>query len=156
CSQARATGNLAVLPCGPLPANPGELFTDDRLGRIMAWAEGRYDRILCDSPPLLAFADGMVASRLVDGVLLVVRADKGVRAAAACARDLLHSTQSRVLGVIVNRLHGGNAYGYRYYRTRVAYADYRNQNEYAQHDKRASREAAKKGDAPAGPFKNAA
>src|SRR5229473_3307985 len=67
--------NLDVLPSGANPPNPTELLTGMRFGQILAWAEGRYDRILCDAPPILAVSDCALIGQRLDGAFLVIRAD---------------------------------------------------------------------------------
>jgi capsular exopolysaccharide synthesis family protein len=114
--QRTAVANLDVLPSGPNPPNPTELLTGEKFGRMLAWAEKRYDRILCDAPPILAVSDCALIGRRLDGAFLVIRADKNDRIMAGRARDTLHGMNCNVLGVIVNSLFTGDTYGYAYYR----------------------------------------
>src|SRR4029078_6676857 len=44
-------GNLSVLPCGPIPANPSELISSGRMKELLQVAGRRFDHILIDSPP---------------------------------------------------------------------------------------------------------
>ncbi len=116
--------NLDVLPSGANPPNPTELLTGMRFGQILDWAEGRYDRILCDAPPILAVSDCALIGQRLDGAFLVIRADKNDRIMAGRARDTLRGMNCNVLGVIVNSLFTGDTYGYAYYR-KSSYSHYK-------------------------------
>jgi polysaccharide biosynthesis transport protein len=107
--------NLDVLPSGPnSPPNPAELLSGRSFAKIVAWAETRYDRIICDSPPILAVSDCALVGRLLDGAVLVIHADKNDRVIASRARDALRSMNCPLLGVIINGLRAGSTYGYGY------------------------------------------
>ncbi|NVL93394.1 MAG: polysaccharide biosynthesis tyrosine autokinase, partial [Desulfobacterales bacterium] len=64
--------NLNILTCGTVPANPSELLSSKRMQRLLALFGEKYDRIIMDSPPVLAVTDSIVLSRLVEGIILVV------------------------------------------------------------------------------------
>lgn len=93
---------LDVLPAGPRRANPAELLASPRMSDVLAWAEGQYDQVLIDSPPILAAADAAVVARWVDGLVLVVRPDKNPRTAVLRALDSCRTLGVSVLGVVVN------------------------------------------------------
>src|SRR5262249_9434372 len=120
--------NLDLLPSGVNPPNPTELMTGERFGKILAWAEKRYDRILCDTPPLLAVSDCALIGRQLDGALLLIRADKNDRLMAARAHNTLRALNCNVLGVIVNSVVAGDTYGNAYYRQSSQYSSYYEQN----------------------------
>jgi polysaccharide biosynthesis transport protein len=122
--QKTPIANLELLPSGVNPPNPTELLTSDRFGKILAWAEKRYDRILCDAPPILAVSDCALIGRQLDGAFLLIRADKNDRVMATRARNALRAMNCNVLGVIVNSLVTGDAYGYAYYRKSSYYSSY--------------------------------
>jgi capsular exopolysaccharide synthesis family protein len=116
--------NMDILPSGSNPPNPTELLTGTRFGQILDWADSRYDRILCDAPPILAVSDCALIGRRLDGAFLVIRADKNDRVMARRARDTLHAMNCNVLGAIVNSLFTGDTYGYAYYRKSSYYSKY--------------------------------
>jgi succinoglycan biosynthesis transport protein ExoP len=118
--------NLFVLPCGPLPPNPAELLQTDRFAALARELLQRFDRILFDSPPLLAVTDGALLSRVVDGTIVVVRSGRTTRDALQRARRHLDSVGAHVTGVVVNdvdlksaRYGGYNYYYYQYYQDRT-------------------------------------
>ena len=120
--------NLDLLPSGVNPPNPAELMTTDRLGKILVWAEKHYDRVLCDTPPILAVSDCALIGRQLNGAFLLIRADKNDRLMAVRARNALRAMNCNVLGVIVNSLVSGDAYGYAYYRKSSHYSQYYHQD----------------------------
>jgi capsular exopolysaccharide synthesis family protein len=126
--QKTPVANLDLLPSGVNPPTPTELLTGNKFGKILAWAETRYDRILCDAPPILAVSDCALIGRQLDGAFLLIRADKNDRVMATRARNALRAMNCNVLGVIVNSLVAGDAYGYAYYRKSSYYSSYYQQN----------------------------
>lgn len=110
--------NLFVLPCGPLPPNPAELLLTKRFKTVLDELSERFDRILLDSPPLLAVTDGVVLSRVSDGVILVAQAGKTFRDDVAMAARQLRDVNAPILGTILNiiditdRRYGGYYYAY--------------------------------------------
>jgi capsular exopolysaccharide synthesis family protein len=108
--------NLDVLPCGPVPPNPSELLHTKRFAEVIAACQGRYDRIVLDSPPTSAVTDPAVLGNLADGVILIVKGAQTRREAAAHARRQLVAAKCRLLGVVVNEIDFSNpGYGYQYY-----------------------------------------
>ena len=66
--------NLSVIPCGPVPPNPAELFHSDRFKALLRTVSEKFDRVIIDSPPVAAVTDPTILSTLVDGTVVVVRA----------------------------------------------------------------------------------
>ncbi|MBA2541852.1 MAG: polysaccharide biosynthesis tyrosine autokinase [Deltaproteobacteria bacterium] len=114
--------NLYVLPCGPQPPNPAELLLTNRFKQVLAELVSRFDRVLLDSPPVLAVTDAVVLSRLSDGVMLIAQAGKTQLADITTAGRQFKDVDAPILGVILNdmditdRRYGG----YHYY----AYGNY--------------------------------
>ena len=108
--------NLFVLPCGPTPPNPAELLLTKRFREILEQLEGRFDRILLDSPPLLAVTDAVILARLSDGVVLIAQAGKTAADDARTAASQLRDVEAPILGVILNDMDlSDKRYGYSYY-----------------------------------------
>src|ERR1041384_2253267 len=112
--------NLSLLPCGPIPPNPAELISSERMKDLLQKLAERYDHILIDSPPLIHVTDPVILSSLVDGVILVVHGGKSSRAVVQRARQQLSSVGAKIFGVVLNnvdmRREGYDEYYYhRYY-----------------------------------------
>ncbi|HKQ06562.1 MAG TPA: polysaccharide biosynthesis tyrosine autokinase [Blastocatellia bacterium] len=112
--------NLSLLPCGPVPPNPAELLSSDKMKALLQAMAARYDHILLDSPPLISVTDPVILSTIVDGVILVVHGGKSTREMARRARQDLESVGAKIFGVVLNnvdmRREGYDGYYYqRYY-----------------------------------------
>jgi capsular exopolysaccharide synthesis family protein len=109
--------NLFVLPCGPTPPNPAELLMTNRFETVLKELESRFDLIILDSPPLQPVTDAVVLSKLVDGVIMVVRAGKTRREEIKRATRQLRTVGGTIIGVIVNEFdaRSRDAYYYNYY-----------------------------------------
>lgn len=111
-----AIDNLHVIPAGPRRPDPAELLLGDQFAALLAWADGRYDQVLVDCPPVLAVSDAQIVSRLVDGVILVVTPEKNHRRLVERAYHSFVSCGANVVGVVANRIseQAGRGYGYGY------------------------------------------
>jgi Mrp family chromosome partitioning ATPase len=78
--------------------------------------EGTFTHIIIDSPPVGSFTDGVLASTLVDGVLLVVHSGKTSRGVVRRTRQLLQDVGAKVFGVILNNV-DLRQHDYYYYRS---------------------------------------
>lgn len=96
--------NLSILPCGPIPPNPAELISSDRMKELLRDLSGKYDHILIDSPPLTNVTDPVILSTMVDGVILVVQAGRTTRDLVRRARTELSSVGAKIFGVVLNNL----------------------------------------------------
>jgi len=115
CIKTTDIPNLYVLPCGPQPPNPAELLLTNRFKEVLADLESRYDRILLDSPPILAVTDAVVLARLSDGVVMVAQAGKTLIDDASRATRQLRDVDAPILGVILNDIDlADRRYGYYY------------------------------------------
>lgn len=118
-----STGLLSFLPAGPVPSNPAELVSSDKMRSLLDQLAITYDFVVVDSPPLMCATDPVILSTLVDGVLLVVQGGKTSRQMARHAQQELESVGANIYGVVLNNvdLRGG---GYeRYYYMRY-YSEY--------------------------------
>jgi capsular exopolysaccharide synthesis family protein len=96
--------NLRIVPSGPAMGDlePVHLLQSNRMLDIIVQCSAA-DVVLIDGAPILAVADSLGLTEMVDGVILVAHAQKGNRAAVARARDQLRQVGGRVLGGV---LHG--------------------------------------------------
>ena len=117
--------NLSVLPCGPIPPNPAELISSDRMKELLRALSQQFDHILIDSPPMVSVTDPVILSTMVDGLILVVQAGRSTRELARRARRELARVGARVFGVVLNnvnvRREGYDDYDY--YRYTSGYKD---------------------------------
>ena len=113
--QHEATG-LNILPSGAIPPNPAELIGSEQMRKFIRTLEGTFTHIIIDTPPVGSFTDGVLASTLVDGVLLVVHSGKTSRGVARRTKQLLQDVGAKVFGVILNNVNL-REHDYYYYRS---------------------------------------
>jgi len=94
--------NLDILPVGAQPPNPAELVGSEKMKNLLSGLKERYDFILVDSPPIMAVADGLLLSRMVDSVLFVVRSGVTPKPMAREARSKLARVKARIIGIVLN------------------------------------------------------
>jgi capsular exopolysaccharide synthesis family protein len=102
--QKLPINNVSLLPCGPIPPNPAELISSEKMRNMLAMLSERYDHILIDSPPLINVTDPVILSRMVDGVILVVHGGKSTRYVVCRARQELASVGAKIFGVVLNNV----------------------------------------------------
>lgn len=107
--------NLDILPVGPLPPNPTVILTSHKLAKIIKELEEKYDRIIIDTPPVLAAADAGIISHLTDGVVLVVKVGQTTKDALRLAISNLTASGAKILGTIINGVSSKNSSYYYYY-----------------------------------------
>jgi capsular exopolysaccharide synthesis family protein len=109
--------NLFVLNCGSTPPNPTELVGSKKMHDTLADLKNRYDFILIDSPPVMPVSDAVVLSTMVEGVVLVVRAQETRKDLVKAAVSQLGNGQGKILGVVLNRvdIRSADYTGYQYY-----------------------------------------
>ena len=96
--------NLRMVAAGPIPPNPAELLSSERMKSLLGQLSCRYDHIVIDSPPLGSVTDAMILSTMVDGVLLVVHGGKNSRHAVQRACYELSAVGARIFGIVLNNV----------------------------------------------------
>lgn len=105
--------NTYLMTAGVIPANPLELLSSNRFTEALDQLGKIFDFILLDAPPALAVSDALVLSRLVDGVLYVVRCDSTPKQAVIAGVKRLRRVDATLVGVLLNRV-GERQHGYGY------------------------------------------
>jgi succinoglycan biosynthesis transport protein ExoP len=113
----RPTGmaNLDCLVCGPVPPNPSELLSSDRMQTLIREAMAEYQFVLVDAPPLLNVADGRILATMVEGAILVVKGGFTPRELVQQARSHVRDVGAHLIGVVLNDVdvrHDGYYKGY--------------------------------------------
>jgi len=109
--------NLFYIPSGPIPPNPSELLGSNLFKSTIQFLGEKFDHIVLDSPPVLGFADSIILSTFVDGIVLVVQGGKTPRETLQRTKDILYQVNARILGVVINRVDIGRGdYAYYYHR----------------------------------------
>lgn len=109
--------------------NATDIFTSQRMRKIVNNLKEKYDYILFDTPPVMTVADARVVGQLVDKTIFVVRWDKTPRKVVRASIDLLSSGGTRIAGIVLQQVdlkrYGKLGYGdsgyYYHYGTSGAY-----------------------------------
>ena len=105
---------LDVLASGPVPPFPTEMLSSQTMSDLLKHAGSIYEYVLLDSPPILSVTDGVLLSRQVDAVILVVRHGKSSKNVVRRGRDLLVRSGAPMAGIVLNAvdLNAPEYYGY--------------------------------------------
>lgn len=107
--------SLTLLPAGPMPNNATELFSSEKMVRLINDLSRRYpDRlVIFDTPPLLAATEAHVLATLVGQVVLVVEAQRTTHAHLAEALEQLADSKAKV-SLLLNKSHDNDEGEYHY------------------------------------------
>ena len=94
--------SMNVLVSGDVPPNPSELLGSTQMQSLLSASRSRFDFIILDLPPVNAVTDALVASKLVDGMVIVVRENQTVRGALAETIRQLKLVDAHLLGFVYN------------------------------------------------------
>ena len=97
--QVEDTG-LFILPAGNITRKTSEILGSSRIAGVIDSLKAEFDYVLVDSPPVLPLVDMNVISRMVDGVIMVVRAGKTQKDIVLKAFKSL--SKCNVVGVVLN------------------------------------------------------
>jgi capsular exopolysaccharide synthesis family protein len=103
--QATDRRNLSVLPTGRISRYPAEVFEGAGVDQFIEDLRTRFDFVIFDGAPLLEFPDAYALVPRVDGVILVVQAERTSIDDAQRAQRNIEEAGGRLLGVIINRQH---------------------------------------------------
>jgi capsular exopolysaccharide synthesis family protein len=108
-----ALPGLTFLCSGATPPNPAELIGSRKMGQLIAEWRQKFDFVVIDCPPILPVTDAALLSRVVDGVLLVVRFAVSKQQAISRAVRIMLAVRAEFFGVIVNDMDTQSSeYGY--------------------------------------------
>lgn len=105
--------NLFLIGGGTQPPNPAELLGSEKMHDLLQQLRGQFEFIFVDSSPVLAVSDPVFLSTMVDGTLFVV-SPKTPKPLLRKARARLNIPQSKLLGILLNRvdIHNNEYSGY--------------------------------------------
>lgn len=120
--QRTTEPNLFVITAGRTPPNPSELLAGERMNHLLAnLAQGPFDWVVIDTPPVLAVTDAVIVAQKVAGLVFVIGSEMTRRVHAERALETLQSGKVRGLGVVLNRVdfernkyYYSRYYGYQY------------------------------------------
>lgn len=114
--------NMWVVTAGDLPPNPAELLGSENMDITVQTLKEYFDVIILDLPPLSSVSDALIASKLTNGMVVVVRQGYCDRRSLDEAIQQLRFADAKILGFVMT---GGNTMSKGYKRYGKSYGDYR-------------------------------
>lgn len=113
--------NLWVMTAGDIPPNPAELLGSANMAVTVNALADVFDVIILDLPPVTAVSDALIVSKLVDGMLIVVRQDYCDRHSVDEVVRQLRFVDGKILGFVMTGADTQKK-GYKHY---GSYRDYK-------------------------------
>ncbi len=105
----------SVIAAGRIPPNPIELLSSRKMEDMLEKLKSYYDYIILDLPPVGEVSDAIVAAKFTDGVLMVACQNYCTRKAFSHAVEQFDFVDSKILGIVLNRVSdNAGGYGYKY------------------------------------------
>jgi len=95
---------LRVITSGPIPPDPVELLSGNRMTELLDLAKNEFDYIIIDGPPVIGLADALVLSNLSDATILTVQAGKTRKASLMAALKRLERSSGNIIGTLLSRV----------------------------------------------------
>jgi succinoglycan biosynthesis transport protein ExoP len=122
CLHVDAASGVHYICARPDTPNAPDVLESEAMKNALALFMERYDLVILDCPPVMAFSDARIVCRLADYTLFLVFWAKTPREVVLNALSLLRSVTDRI-GVVVNKVdlakhvrYGYGDYGYYYSR----------------------------------------
>ncbi|RCJ18233.1 capsular biosynthesis protein [Nostoc minutum NIES-26] len=100
--QLPSMSKLSTITAGPIPPDPTQLLSSDRMKRLMAEFHNAFDLVIYDAPHLNGLADATLLAPHTDGILMVVKMDKTDASVLDRALDNLKISRLNILGMVGN------------------------------------------------------
>jgi len=105
---------LFVMPAGPPMLNAADLISLGFSG-VLAQVSRNFDLVIVDAPPMLGLSETQQLASMVDGVLVITKADSTSAKALAETLAVLTRGRANVLGVVMNQVKFSSLKGFGYY-----------------------------------------
>ena len=115
CLQTIPGTTLQLLGSSTNVGSPSKLLRSTRIQKVLESLREQADYVIIDTPPIGLLADAASFSRLVDGVVYVIREDFANRSEVLRCLQSLSDSQANILGYVLNGTsRTNNRYGYGY------------------------------------------
>lgn len=118
--------NLRVITAGDVPPNPAELLGSKQMEMVIKAMADVFDVIIIDLPPINIVSDALIVSKLLSGMVVVVRQDYCSQSDLAEVVRQLEFAKSKILGFVMtgSNIQQKNYKRYGNYRGSSAYGKY--------------------------------
>lgn len=95
-----ADDNLSILPAAKSVSNSSGLVSSQSMKMLLQTLKEQYDYVIIDAPPILPLSDMSIFEEVVDGIVIVVRAEKTPKSALIRSLDTIDN--KKIFGLILN------------------------------------------------------
>jgi capsular exopolysaccharide synthesis family protein len=117
--------NLFFLSAGHRSTIPAELLASTEMDDLLLLLRNKFDRTIFDTAPIHAVSDSLILASKVPTTCMTIRTESTSLHAIRRAMHLLRETDTRIAGLILNRMKRSGAGYYYYYYYGKKYQDYR-------------------------------
>lgn len=97
--------NTGILTAGTIPPNPSEILGSQSMKNLLDVLSERYEIVIIDSPPVGVVTDAQILSSVVDGTLVVIKAEETKAKRVAEAVNLLKKVNTNIIGMVLNEVY---------------------------------------------------
>ncbi len=96
--------NLSIITSGPIPTNPSNLITSDKMDVIIKELKDSelFDIIMIDTPPTLVVSDSQTLASKVDASVIITKYNQTKKEELNLTIKALSNVKSNILGCIIN------------------------------------------------------
>jgi capsular exopolysaccharide synthesis family protein len=105
---------LFLMPAGPPMLNAADLISLGFAG-VLNQVSRNFDLVIVDAPPMLGLSETQEMATMVDGVLLIAKADGTSAKSLGDTLSALSRCRAKVLGVVMNQVKFSRLKGFGYY-----------------------------------------
>ena len=109
--------SIDILTAGSKISNPSELINNKGFAELLKELKENYDLVLVDCPPISSLTDGVLVSKLCDGTVYVIEAERTDHGIIESCIEELKNNNAFVLGAILTKVNikrQKKLYGYKY------------------------------------------
>ncbi len=106
--------NLDIITAGPVPPNPAELLSSEKVDRMFSKLRDLYDYVIVDTAPVGMVSDTFTLARISDATIYVCRVNYTPLSDLRFIEDIYEEKRLKKLSVVVNGTTSKKAYGYGY------------------------------------------
>ncbi len=95
--------NLLVITSGEINSNPSEMLEPQGLKHLLSRLKEEFNYLIFDSPPITAYPDALLLAPQMDGVILVVQAERVRWEVVQEVKEQLELIHANIVGVVLNK-----------------------------------------------------
>lgn len=107
--------NIDIILTGTKTPYPVKLLESELMKSLLDEAREKYDYIILDTPPVSAVVDPLIVSKLADGVVFVIEANRTKKQFVKDSLAQLENAQANIIGLVLKSVKSrGYDYKYKY------------------------------------------